>query len=113
MPRRGRATISTINTDGSRAGPALDRPILLWLLGLALLLAPARARPDALVWTQAMFATTIAEYFIEEGRVLVELEIGLDDLEAFRNLLPDEIYAKLGHPPAPLPERLAQLPRLF
>jgi hypothetical protein len=70
------------------------------------LLATGRARPDALVWTQAMFATTIAEYFIEEGRVLVELEIGLDDLEAFRNLLPDEIYQKLGHPPAPWPERL-------
>jgi len=77
------------------------------MLGLALLLAPARAWADAIVWTQAMFATTIAEYFIEEGRILVELEIGLDDLEAFRNLLPDEIYEKLGHRPAPLPQRLA------
>lgn len=53
-----------------------------------------------------MFATTIAEYFIEEGRILVELEIGLDDLEAFRNLLPDEVYEKLGNRPAPLPQRL-------
>ena len=80
MPRRRRGTSSTSNTDQSRAGRAFDRPILLWLLGLALLLAPARAWPDALVWTQAMFATTIAEYFIEEGRVIVDLEIGLDDL---------------------------------
>jgi hypothetical protein len=108
MPTRRRATNSTRNTGGSRAGPAFDRPVLLWLLGLALLLAPARARPDALVWTQAMFATTIAEYFIEEGRVLVELEIGLGDLEAFGNLLPEEIYQKLGHPPTPLPERLGR-----
>ena len=40
--------------------------------------------------------------------MIVELEIGLDDLEAFRNLLPDEIYEKLGQPPAPLPERLGR-----
>ena len=73
-------TSSTRNTAGSREGPATGRPVLLWLLGLAILLAPARARPDALVWSQAMFATTIAEYFIEEGFVIVELEIGLDDL---------------------------------
>jgi hypothetical protein len=103
MPRRRRVPS---NTNRSRAGCAFDRPSLLWLLGLALLLAPARAWPDALVWSQAMFATTIAEYSIEEGRVIVELEIGLDDLEAFRNLLPDAIYEKLGQPPAPLAERL-------
>jgi hypothetical protein len=90
----------------SRRGLTFDRPVVYWLLGLVLLLAPARARPDALVWTQAMFAATIAEYFIEEGRVLVELEIGLDDLEAFRNLLPDEIHDKLGQASAPLSERL-------
>jgi hypothetical protein len=106
MPRRRRVTSSTINTKRSREKRAFERPIFLWLLGFALLLAPARARPDALVWTQAMFATTIAEYFIEEGRVVVELEIGLDDLEAFRNLLPEEIYEKLGQPPVPLSERL-------
>jgi hypothetical protein len=95
-----------MHTGSSSKGIASDHPVFRWLLGLALLLAPARAWPDAIVRTQAMFATTIAEYFIEEGRVVVELEIGLGDLEAFLDLLPDEIHAKLGHPPTPLAERL-------
>ena len=70
-------------------------------------LATATAFADAIVRSQAMFATTIAEYFVEEGRVRVELEIGIADLEAFRNLLPDEIYARLGFEPRPYAERLA------
>jgi len=57
-----------------------------------------------------MLASTIAELFVEEDRIYVELEIGLSDLEAFHNLLPDEIYEKLGNPPLPLRERL---PRFF
>ena len=80
--------------------------LLRFLLGLALLLEPSTLRADAIVWTQAMLASTIAEYFIEKDRVRVDLEIGLGDIEAFRNLLPDDIYEKLGHEPAPLPERL-------
>jgi hypothetical protein len=53
-----------------------------------------------------MQATTIAEMFIDTDGVRVELEIGVDAIEAFHNLLPDEIYAKTGLPPAPLAERL-------
>lgn len=53
-----------------------------------------------------MSARTIAEYFVDRGRIRLELEIGLDDLETFRNLLPDEIYERLGHAPRPLAERL-------
>jgi hypothetical protein len=78
------------------------------LVALAALL-PARASGDAIIRTQAMLASTIAELFVEEDRVYLELEIGLRDLEAFRNLLPDDIYEKLGHSPAPVRERL----RLF
>ena len=58
---------------------------------------------DAIVRTQAMFASTIAEYYVEEDRIRLELEIGAADLEAFRNLLPDEIYQKLGHPSRDVP----------
>jgi hypothetical protein len=61
---------------------------------------------DAIVRTQAMFATTIAEFFVQEERVLVEIEIGLADIEAFRNLLPDEIYQRMGYEPEPLSTRL-------
>jgi hypothetical protein len=95
----GRARISTMRT--------LLGSILLCTLAL---LVPARLSADAIVWSRAMFATTIAEFFIDEGRLTVDLEIGLGDLEAFKNLLPDDIYVKLGHPPLPLTQRL---PRFF
>jgi hypothetical protein len=32
---------------------------------------------------------------LEKARVCVELEIGLSDVKAFRNLLSDDIYEKL------------------
>jgi len=66
------------------------------------------ASADALVITRAMKATTIAEVFVSEDSVRVELEIGVPDLKEFRNLLPDEIYERLGYDPAPLDERLAR-----
>jgi hypothetical protein len=80
-------------------------------LGLALLVVlpvmpPARA--DAIIRTQAMFASTIAEYYIEDEYILLELEIGAGDLEAFGNLIPDEFYQRLGNPPRPLAERLVE-----
>ena len=53
-----------------------------------------------------MFATTIVEYYVKDDTVTVELEVGLRDLETFRNLLPDEIYERAGHSPRPLSERL-------
>jgi hypothetical protein len=63
---------------------------------------------DALVTNQSMFATTIVEYYIEQDQIRVELEIGLDDLPAFRNLMPDEIYEKMGNAPRPFAERLEE-----
>jgi hypothetical protein len=77
------------------------------LLTLMLLLAPS-AWADAIIRSQAMLATTIAEFYIERDRVYVELEIGLGDLPAFANILPDQIYEKTGNPPAPLRERLTR-----
>jgi hypothetical protein len=81
----------------------ITRLVLLW----GLLLAPLVAA-DALVRSQAMFATTIAEFYVAEEGVTVELEIGLADIGGFRNLLPDAIYEELGNEPRPLPERLAE-----
>ncbi|MCP3905968.1 MAG: hypothetical protein GY715_20275 [Planctomycetes bacterium] len=78
------------------------------LIIAAMLVAAASVSPcrgDALVVTRAMTAPTIAEIFIEPGTVRVELEIGVDDLEGFRNLLPDELYERLGHDPSPLAVR--------
>ena len=61
---------------------------------------PTLVRADAIVVSQAMFASTIVEYFVEDDHVRVELEIGMQDLQAFRNILPESIYAKLGNPTA-------------
>ncbi len=77
------------------------------LLALALTLVGDRAAADAIIRTQAMFASTIAEYYVEEEQIRLELEIGLGDLDGFPNLMPDEIYEKLGHSPRALVERLA------
>jgi hypothetical protein len=68
------------------------------------------ARADAIMVTKAMSASTIAELFIENDHVKVDLEVGLADLEAFRNLLPDEVLRKIDKEVSPLTERL---PRFF
>ena len=76
---------------------------------LIFLLAPASlSLADAIVITKAMTASTIAEIFIEESSVRVELEIGGRDLEGFRNLMPDDVYGRLGHPADPWAGRLAR-----
>ena len=68
------------------------------LLVICASLLPARAHADAIVVTRAMLASTIAEIFVEEDTVRVEIAIGLTDIEAFRNIMPDEIYRRLGFP---------------
>ena len=62
-------------------------------------------RADAIVVTRAMTASTIAEIFIEPDRIRVELEIGVPDLLGFRDLLPDDLYERLGLDPMPLDQR--------
>jgi hypothetical protein len=84
----------------------MDRPGRIILL-LLLAVAPAlRGLGDAIFLTRAMTATTIAEVFIEEGSVRVELEIGLPDLGAFLNIMPDELYGQLAKGQEPLADRL-------
>jgi hypothetical protein len=63
---------------------------------------------DALVVNRAMFADTIAEYYVEDDLVRLELEIGQKDIAAFRNLLPDDLYRRLGYGETSLAERLAR-----
>jgi hypothetical protein len=76
---------------------------------LLLTLWPVQAVADAIVRSTAMFADTIAEYYVEKDHVRLELEIGEADIEAFRNLLPDQLYRQLGYGDEPLEDRL----RLF
>jgi hypothetical protein len=81
------------------------RKLFVTILAIASTAAADRSLADALVVTQAMKATTIAEIFVEQNAIRVEVEIGAEDLQAFRNILPDEIYQRLGNEPAPLAER--------
>jgi hypothetical protein len=77
------------------------------LIAAAVLLLPIRvAFADAIIVTKAMTATTVVEIFIEESLIRVELEIGVADLDAFHNLLPDEIRQRIGRQPEPLVDRL-------
>jgi len=69
---------------------------------------PGIVRADAIIVTKAMTASTIAEIFIDENVIRVELEIGLRDIEAFRNVLPDDLYERLDHTPKRFVERLVR-----
>ena len=73
---------------------------------LTLAAIAGRADADAIVVTQAMKASTIAEIFVTEQEVRVELEIGPADLKAFEDILSDEVYTRLGNAALSLPQRL-------
>jgi hypothetical protein len=89
----------------------LFRRASIVIVGLLILLMPSSLlRSDAIVITMAMKAPTIAEIFVEEDSVSVELELGLTDLDAFRDILPDGLYEQLGHDPEPIAQRI---PRFF
>ena len=77
-------------------------PILILIFGTV----ADRADADAIVVTKAMKASTIAEIFVQQNSVQIELEIGLADLSAFDDILSDEIYARLGNAPRSRPQRL-------
>jgi hypothetical protein len=67
---------------------------------------PGMLFSDALVVSKAMKADSIAEIFVERDAVRVELEIGLDDIEAFKNLLADGLYESLTGTSVPLALRV-------
>jgi hypothetical protein len=75
---------------------------------IALTIGCQAVKADAIVVSRAMFANTIAEYMVEDDQVRVELEIGAGDVNAFRNLMPDALYERMGHAPKPLAERVSE-----
>jgi hypothetical protein len=82
--------------------------IIRLLCCIALLLSSPFLAADALLRPKAMSAPTIAEYYIEEEGIMLQLEIGQKEIPSFRNLLPDEIYQQLGYGDEPASERLKQ-----
>ena len=73
---------------------------------LLLAILSPEATGDAIVVSKAMEASTIAEIFIAGDSIRLELEIGIRDLAAFRNLMPDDIYVKMGYDPEPFHVRI-------
>ena len=92
--------------NGFSAVGSLFSDRLLTSILLMLVMQPLTVFADAIMVSRAMFASTIAEYFVEEDHVRVELEIGVEDLPSFRNLLPGAIFEKMGYAPEPVDERL-------
>jgi hypothetical protein len=84
----------------------LRNTLWVFLIVLGGVAVPRLLRPDALVITRAMLASTIAEIWVDRDSVVVELEIGPGDIKAFRNLLPDELHQRLGYAPEPWIDRL-------
>jgi hypothetical protein len=78
---------------------------LAWLV---LCLVPLHISADAIVRSTAMFADTIAEFYVEKDHVRLELEIGEADIMSFRNLLPDGVYQQLGLDDTPFEDRYRQ-----
>ncbi len=72
------------------------------LLGLL----PLAAGADAVIRNQAMLATTIAEIYVEDDAVRLDLDIGVPDFGAFRSLLPDALHARMEFGDVPFAERL-------
>jgi len=110
-------TTSTLQHEGGRKFriPNSEFRIRVWhhlavlLTAAVLSCLPARVGlADAIVVTKAMTASTVVEISIEESEIVVEMEIGVPDLLAFHNLLPDEMRVRMGLDAAPLGERLAR-----
>jgi hypothetical protein len=79
----------------------------LLVLVSVVVLAPM-AWADAAIVTRAMTASTVAELYVTAEAVRVEIEVGAADLEAFQDLMPDEIRERLGLAAEPLETRLAR-----
>jgi hypothetical protein len=71
-----------------------------YLVSLLLLFATVsfiqKSSADALIINQSMLASSIIEFYIDDKGVTAELEISLDALPVFKNLLPDEVYQNLS-----------------
>jgi len=76
------------------------------LIILITLLLPSICQADAIMMSRAMTADNIAEFYIEKEYIRLELEINLNDIPAFKNLLPQEIYQDMEFGDEPFIERV-------
>lgn len=70
--------------------------MLQFLIGAFLLCTSIATYGDAFVLSNAMNASTVAEVFVQKNHIRVELEIGMQDVVTFKDLLPDKLYKKIS-----------------
>jgi hypothetical protein len=70
--------------------------VLVSMMTLLILLSDGRARADWINMTGAETAPNIAEIHIGTDRLRLLLEIFIEDLEVFRDLVPDDLLADAG-----------------
>ena len=77
----------------------------VWIFGISLFMCSI-AQADVLVMPKAMNASTIAQLFIEKEGLRLDLEVGIKDIDSFKNILPDNLFYALTQKSVPFKERL-------
>ncbi len=78
----------------------------IWLIFMTVAMVASPAMGDWINLTGAQSARNIAEIYIEDDQVRLVLEVYVNDLDKFADLLPDEWLQQAGKNPLPLRERM-------
>ena len=81
-------------------------PVRFILPGLILLLLASQVKADWINLTGAQNAPNIAEIYVNNDHVKLILEISVNDIGSFKDLLPEELFLKKGLKVPPQAERL-------
>ncbi len=76
------------------------------LIAMTVMLLPSLAMADWINLTGAQSARNIAEIYVEVDQIRLVLEVYVNDLDKFADLLPDEWLQQAGKNPLPLRERM-------
>ena len=71
----------------------------LFFFIISFFLGYTTAYADAIIINKSMQSPTIAQYYVEQKSVRLELEIGLEDVDKFLELYPESLRALKGLPP--------------
>ncbi len=78
----------------------------IWLIFMTVAMVASPAMGDWINLTGAQSARNIAEIYVEDDQVRLVLEVYVNDLDKFADLLPDEWLQQAGKNPLPLRERM-------
>ena len=80
--------------------------LYLWLIPVVILFAAFPAMADWINLSGAQSAANIAEIYVEDDHVRVVLEVYVNDIDKFIDLLPDEWLQQSKVKPPPMQERM-------